>query len=67
MFSSDQMMTKSSCWKASLPEQVFCLENKHTTIGLIQQNEKSTQVHQGKPWIRSPVVTVRVGEMGQKG
>ena len=29
--------------KASL-QQVLCLENDYTTIRLIQQNEKSTQV-----------------------
>ena len=50
--------------KASLQQQVFCLENISTTIGLIQQNEKFTQIHQGKPWIRSPVVTARVKEVG---
>ena len=34
----------SSWMKASLQQQVFCLENISTTIGLLQKNEKSTQI-----------------------
>ena len=34
--------------KASLQQQVFCLENNYTTIRLIEQNEKSTQVQEKK-------------------
>ena len=59
------MMSNSSWMKASLQQPISVLFGEYfTTIGLLQQNEKSTQINQGKPWIRSPVVTARMGEVG---
>ena len=44
--------------KASLQQQqVFCLENNYTTIRLIQQNEKSTQVQKKKTIFHSMLTT----------
>ena len=42
------MLKSNSSWINASPQQqqMFCIENISNTIGLLQQNEESTQIHE---------------------